>query len=57
LAFAEDPFAALGAGGAPGIAQGLGIGPGAPAMPWAKAPAIARDIVASHSGSAAIDAI
>jgi hypothetical protein len=42
---------------APPIAQGLGIGPGAPAMPWAKAPAIARDIVASHSGSAAIDAI
>jgi hypothetical protein len=36
-------------------AQGLGIG-GMPAIPAAKAWAIARDAVASHSGSAAMPA-
>jgi len=62
-----DPFpegAARAAGSDPGgggvkpaiAAQGLGIGAGIPAMPAAKALAIARDAVASHSGSAAIPA-
>jgi hypothetical protein len=61
-----DPFAegaARAATSAPGdggekpvAAHGLGIGDDIPAIPAAKAPAIARDTVASHSGSAAMPA-
>jgi hypothetical protein len=43
------------AAGAGAAAQALGIG-GIPAIPAAKTWAIARDAVASHSGSAAIPA-